>query len=66
MSVVVKGMELPKNCDSCLACHITDNQYAYCGILERVICKRNDIYFGRHEDCPLIDLPKAREIDRRR
>lgn len=47
MSVIVKGMEMPKNCAECF---VTDETY----------CKHlwNDgRYICRHPDCPLIEIP---------
>ena len=56
MSVIVKGMEMPK---SCIECRF--RQYEYCDL------QRQDVYavnimdyalsFERHPSCPLVEIP---------
>ena len=56
MSVIVKGMAMPKNCAECRF-----RQYEHCDL------QRQDVYavnimdyvlsFERHPNCPLIELP---------
>lgn len=52
MSVLVKSMKMPENCDEC---HF--NEGPYCLAVEGVYCQA--IYDGsvRHKQCPLIDIP---------
>lgn len=60
MSVLIKGMELPKNCEVCPL------NFYECALLEK---SSEEImqYFGgdsRHPDCPLVEVPKhGRLID---
>ncbi len=63
MSVLIKGLEMPKDCISCPFCeHGTIDEWT-------LYCKFN-LFLGnwedkninngwRHEDCPLIELPPA-------
>lgn len=51
MSVIIKGMKMPKNCAECFVawerCHRTIEWY-----------KNNPQYYDiRHEDCPLVEVP---------
>ena len=53
MSILIKGMEMPK---SCLYCPLTDGHSAECLITEK------SVYFyveKRHEDCPLVSIDVA-------
>ena len=54
MSVLIKGMEIPKNCLWCKfsECEIA-NEY-WCMLLNRYIEFDNK---HRDEDCPLVDIP---------
>ena len=61
MSVLIKGMEMPKNCEECPLNHYE------CALLEK---SSEEImqYFGgdcRHPDCPLVEVltPHGRLID---
>ena len=56
MSVIVKGMEMPKNCQEC-DLYIEDACYAkgyrdYRSIMDK----------SKPDDCPLIELPFAEEL----
>lgn len=48
MSILIKGMEMPKNCYECYFC-----TYGYCAHLDRYITNSQEI----DKDCPLIKLP---------
>lgn len=53
MSILIKGMEMPKNCEVCPL------NFYECALLEK---SSEEImqYFGgnsRHPDCPLIEVP---------
>ena len=58
MSVIVKGMEMPKNCEECMAyiCYKTwsgDHGDCFCGLTKRDVLNPEKI-----EDwCPLIEIP---------
>jgi len=45
MSILIKGMEMPKSCEDCML-------ESYCGLW--VLLKDRP---ARHPDCPLIELP---------
>lgn len=55
MSVLVKGMEMPKNCAEC-PCRMIGYTADYCNVLGKFI----DVVVGsdgRREDCPLVPVP---------
>lgn len=58
MSILIRGMEMPKNCKDC---PFSDHE-AWCLIpgdwRERYYCPDNE----RSEYCPLIELPFAEEL----
>jgi hypothetical protein len=52
MSVLIKGMEMPKNCGECQFCH-TENFKIYCCPTDR-----EDIFYDAiPEWCPLVQIP---------
>ena len=52
MSILIKGMEMPKGCKDCL---IKDfDYYDYCPLLHRTVEHCGD---ERLPDCPLIEIP---------
>lgn len=63
MSVIVKGMEMPKNCEECMAyiCYRTwsgDHGDCFCGLTKRDVPNSKKI-----EDlCPLIEMPKDAKL----
>lgn len=69
MSILIKGMEMPTSCDKC---PFLDYEEGFCfasgvnhesGWYESTLCP-GGIKDGRHEDCPLIPVPKhGRLID---
>lgn len=64
MSVIVNGMEMPKNCGSCWISRMRDSSLG--GILDCKILGTvgtamddpHDILNNRHPDCPLVELPE--------
>ena len=64
MSVIVKGMEMPKSCFGCHLFKLDDrdlwciaNHYAgCCRVLSKYI-DENKFVNERHPDCPLIEVP---------
>lgn len=53
MSLLIKGMEMPKNCEVCPMCHSNaEYDYAYC-----CVSSAETTGTRRPTDCPLIDLP---------
>lgn len=69
MSVLIKGMEMPTSCDKC---PFLDYEEGFCfasgvkhesGWYELTLCP-GGIKDGRHNDCPLVEVPKhGRLID---
>ena len=60
MSVIVKNMEMPKNCRICPMLFDGHN-YRWCNITgESLGIEETDN--GRDEHCPLIELPFAEEL----
>ena len=70
MSVIVKGMEMPKNCDECRFCvnGFTDDAPMYeCAVQSyenvSVLVESGGKPFDFRPDwCPLIELPFAEEL----
>ena len=59
MSVLIKGMEMPKNC---LQCYCTDTEYGECALDPEKRCPED--YGQRAEWCPLVEVPPhGRAID---
>lgn len=71
MSILIKDMEMPTNCEKC---PFLDYEEGFCfasgvkgksGWYEFTLCP-GGIKGGRHEDCPLIELPphgRLRDFD---
>lgn len=53
MSVLIRGMEMPKSCFSCRFSRITRSIYAWCSLME----KRYSVDDPPPKDCPLIPVP---------
>lgn len=59
MSVLVKNMEMPKNCWECSLSDI-DDDYGRCCLYSGIAC----LTIGRQDNCPLIEVsPHGRLID---
>ena len=52
MSVIVKGMEMPKNCWECSLSDI-DDDYGRCCLYSGIAC----LTIGRQDNCPLVEIP---------
>lgn len=55
MSIIVRGMEMPKNCGSCPLRRINENR-AWCYRTGEYI-DFNKEFDGRKNNCPLIEVP---------
>lgn len=56
MSILIKGMEMPKNCDTCWA--LDDyGDYPRCRITEEQRGYNFPVRERRMDNCPLIELP---------
>lgn len=73
MSILIKGMKMPKNCDSCWLSRMRGSSLGGildCKIIGTVGSNMHDPYDilnNRHPDCPLVELPEkhGRLIDER-
>lgn len=62
MSVIVKNMEMPKNCKACVCSNYYDRMDMFmCDITNEPIDEKQ-WKRERHPDCPLIELPFAEEL----
>lgn len=52
MSVIVKGMEMPKNCWECSLSDI-DDDFGRCCLYSGIAC----LTIGRQDNCPLVEIP---------
>ena len=55
MSVLIKGMEMPSNCNTCPILQTGYMEHC-CPVLKEVM-QGTDIVCERHTDCPLVDAP---------
>ena len=58
MSVLIKGMEMPRCCEECLAESVEENYYGdvmstKCPFVYKGYTRKT----GRLEDCPLVEIP---------
>lgn len=52
MSVVIKGMKMPRNCKECQLKEYVESTGVYRCVFDKTL-----VYgFNRHYDCPLVDL----------
>lgn len=52
MSILIKGMEMPKNCWECSLSDV-DDDYGRCCLFSGIAC----LNIGRQNNCPLIEIP---------
>lgn len=61
MSILIKGMEMPKNCDKCWA--LDDyGDYPRCRITEEQRGYNFRIRENRMDDCPLVPVPEHGDL----
>ncbi len=46
MSILIKGMEMPRNCESCTVAHLADCELWMIAGYRQI-----------HKDCPLVEVP---------
>lgn len=67
MGVYIKGMEMPKNCESCQfrRCISDLIMFGWVGCQLDVGMAKKESFKGRHPDCPLVEVkaPHGRLID---
>lgn len=52
MSIIIKGMKMPKNCAECKCTWVDDDYNKVCCFTDVVA-----LSIGRQDNCPLIELP---------
>ena len=52
MSILIKGMEMPKNCWECSLSDI-DDDFGRCCLYSGIAC----LTIGRQDNCPLVEIP---------
>ena len=57
MSVIVKGMEMPKSCSKCRWFDMGGGYGYQCTLLHKSFDMWNKISVARDKECPLIELP---------
>ena len=65
MSILIKGMEMPQNCQNCMDANLNiaiSLFGAMCPFCEKIFVADINIRKQRHPDCPLIELPFAEEL----
>lgn len=67
MGVYIKGMDMPKNCESCQfrRCISDLIMFSWVGCQLDVGMAKKESFKGRHPDCPLVEVkePHGRLID---
>lgn len=53
MSIIIKGMEMPKRCEDCM-CYRREISHAYCTISSVNVLGHGN---ARLDNCPLVELP---------
>lgn len=64
MSVLIKGMEIPKDCGSCMMqIYFANCGETLCTVTDKIIASGFEtIHFeGRHKDCPLVEIPSPHD-----
>ena len=54
MSILIKGMEMPKSCSECDLRVLTVGFDIQCAISGETV---DDYYFSRHPKCPIVEVP---------
>ena len=57
MSVIVKGMKMPKSCSKCRWFDMGGGYGYQCTLLHKSFDMWNEISVARDKDCPLIEVP---------
>ena len=55
MSILIKGIDMPKRCFECIFLTTVSNFFCLAG--KRDLCAEHGINISRPDWCPLIDLP---------
>ena len=59
MSVLIKGMEMPKCCDECPLGEYEDSEWFSCRLMD--VAYRHMAQCDRLDDCPLVALPEKED-----
>lgn len=57
MSIIVKGMKMPKSCSKCRWFDMGGGYGYQCTLLHKSFDMWNEISAARDKDCPLIEVP---------
>lgn len=57
MSIIVKGMKMPKSCSKCRWFDMGGGYGYQCTLLHKSFDMWNEISVARDKDCPLIEVP---------
>ena len=60
MSILIRGMAMPKRCFECIFLTTVPNFFCLAG--KRDLCAEHGINISRPDCCPLIELPFAEEL----
>ena len=64
MSILIKGMEMPKNCLTCkLRGEGSDSRYTWDRPFTGLEYTREEGETGRLDDCPLVEVPVSHESE---
>lgn len=64
--MVLIDIDMPKSCDLCTFCAIDERLEYYCNnnVADCYQCNVDDYVACRHPDCPLIEVPKGKWLER--
>ena len=57
MSVLIKGMKMPKGCDDCEKLFWSNFRQVYACWLTKTAIAVTDVTKERNKDCPLVEIP---------
>lgn len=59
MSLIIKGLDMPKSCAWCPLCYdYSENEYFCAGTDDALDLTQNDLRYERPDYCPLVELPE--------
>ena len=56
MSVIIKGMDLPRSCMDCPLCILGEMGYRVCFVSSNIDIKRYSDSYNRNENCPMEEV----------
>ncbi len=59
MSVIIKGLDMPKSCAWCPLCYdYSEHEYFCAGTDDALDITQKDLRYERPDYCPLVELPE--------